>query len=64
MELALGVVSPGRVAHIPQAGEGWDAAMTDLSDLMAEMTRFFLAFLLGMATGPLFYVLHMRRMRR
>lgn len=38
--------------------------MTDLSDLMAEMTRFFLAFLAGIATGPLFYVIHVRRMRR
>lgn len=38
--------------------------MTDLPSLMAEMTRFFLALMLGMATGPLFYVLHVRRMRR
>lgn len=38
--------------------------MTDLSDLMAEMTRFFLAFMAGMLTGPLFYVIHVRRNRR
>ena len=38
--------------------------MTDLSDLMAETTRLLLAFLLGMLTGPLFYVIHVRRMRR
>ena len=38
--------------------------MTDLPNLMAEMTRFFLAFMAGMLTGPLFYVIHVRRMRR
>ncbi len=38
--------------------------MTDLPNLMAEMTRFFLAFMAGMLTGPLFYVLHLRRNRR
>jgi len=26
-----------------------------MNDLMAEMTRFFLAFMAGMLTGPLFY---------
>lgn len=38
--------------------------MTDLSDLMAETTRLLLAFLAGMLTAPLFYVIHVRRMRR
>ena len=39
---------------------GWSA----MNDLMADLTRLLLAFMAGMLTGPLFYVIHVRRMRR
>jgi hypothetical protein len=32
-----------------------------MNDLMAELTRLLLAFMAGMLTGPLFYVIHIRR---
>jgi hypothetical protein len=38
--------------------------MTDLSNLMAETTRLLLAFMAGMLTGPLFYVINVRRSKR
>ena len=36
----------------------------DAANFMAEMTRLFLAFMAGMLTGPIFYVIHIRRGRR
>jgi hypothetical protein len=38
--------------------------MTDINGFMADLTRLLLAFMAGMLTGPLFYVIHIRRMRR
>ena len=38
--------------------------MFDANLFMADATRCLLAFLMGMRTGPLFYVLHIRRGRR
>lgn len=32
-----------------------------MTDFMAEATRLLLAFMAGMLTGPLFYVIHVRR---
>lgn len=36
----------------------------DAADFMVEATRLFLAFLMGMLTAPIFYVIHIRRSRR
>jgi len=35
-----------------------------VNDFIFDLTRLLLAFMAGMLTGPLFYVMHIRRSRR